>query len=124
MEKAFKYWFPVVIWSIVIFSFSARSVPSTSDFFWKDFVVKKTAHLVEYGILAVLLYRAFVSYGRSKKEALIYSLVIAVVYAASDEFHQSFVSGRDGRLRDVIIDTMGASGALYLVNSRVWQEKS
>lgn len=123
MVKIIKYWLPVAVWAIIIFSFSTMTVPSSSEIFWKDFIVKKTAHLIEYGILAVLLYRAFLGYEKTKITALVLSLLITVVYAASDEFHQSFVSGREGRLRDVIIDTIGASGALYIARSHICQEK-
>jgi hypothetical protein len=119
MAKILKYWLPVVIWAIVIFGFSSRTVPSTSEIFWKDFIMKKTAHIIEYAIMAMLLYRALLGSGKAKREALIFSFLIAIAYAASDEFHQSFVSGREGRIRDVIIDAAGGGGALYLIKSHL-----
>ena len=71
-----------------------------------DFFVKKGAHVTEYAILYLLLFRAFYTVMASRK-ALIASAIIGVLYAISDEYHQTFVPLRDGRVRDVIIDSIG-----------------
>ncbi len=66
--------------------------------------------MLEYAILYLLLFRSFYSTNLKKmgsQKKFIYPLIIAVLYAASDEFHQTFVPTREGRLRDVIIDTGG-----------------
>ncbi|GIW48525.1 MAG: hypothetical protein KatS3mg079_001 [Caloramator sp.] len=71
-----------------------------------DFIIRKAAHFTEYFILYFLLYNAL-------KEDLyftpstVFALVITFLYAASDEFHQSFVPGRGPAFRDVLIDTSG-----------------
>jgi VanZ family protein len=108
-------WFPVFVWALVIFAFSARPTTSVSEIHWKDFIVKKTAHVVEFAILAILIYRALINSGVSKKKAGYYSIFLSVVYGFSDEFHQSFTPGRDPKLRDVIFDTMGAIIAIYSI---------
>lgn len=92
-------WLPVLVWAAVIFAFS--SVPSLDSGLgtW-DFVLRKCAHMTEYAILAVLLLRATASY--------VWAFPLTVAYAASDEFHQTFVRGRDGSPRDVAIDAAGA----------------
>ncbi len=115
LKKIFKYWFPVLFWALIIFSFSSFSTTSTSDIYWQDFIVKKTAHMVEYGILALLLYRAFRGYKLNKTRAVILSILLAGIYGVSDEFHQSFTPGREPHIRDVAFDTIGASLAMLVI---------
>lgn len=110
-----KLWLPAILWAVVIFLFSSYPTAQASEIEWRDFVVKKTYHLIEYAILATLLYRAFKESGIEKRKAGIYSIIFAALYGASDELHQSFTPGRDARLRDVIIDTIGASVAIYII---------
>lgn len=110
-----KNWGPPVVWALVIFIFSSFPTATTSEIYWQDFIVKKMAHMVEYGVFAVLLYRAFKESGVEKKNAGIVAISMAILYGISDEFHQSFTPGRDPRARDVIFDTIGASLAIYLI---------
>jgi hypothetical protein len=107
--KFVKYWLPPILWAMAIFTVSSFTVGSSSDFYWKDFVVKKTAHIIEYGILATLIYRALVNSNVSNKKAMLYSVILAFLYGATDEFHQSFTPGRGPKFTDVLIDTFGAS---------------
>lgn len=104
-----KYWLPPVLWGTVIFSFSSLPTIHTTTFFLGDFILKKTAHLMEYGIFATLFYRALVASKVDSKKALWLSVLAAFLYGVSDEFHQSFTPGREPTLRDVLIDTTGAS---------------
>lgn len=90
---------------VVIFWFSSRPVAKVSEIYWPDFFLKKTAHLIEYAILFILLFRA------SKNVKL--SFLILVFYALSDELHQSFTNGRDASLRDVFIDSLGGYLGLW-----------
>ena len=126
--KLLKYWLPPILWGLIIFSFSSLRVGSSNEIYWKDFVIKKTAHIVEYSILAVLLYRAMIGSDIEKKKSIIFAILIVSLYGFTDEFHQSFTPGREPRIRDVIIDTIG--GALgVLTFSKVlekypkWKEK-
>ncbi|MDO8340585.1 MAG: VanZ family protein [Candidatus Woesebacteria bacterium] len=107
--KILKFWLPPILWGLVIFSFSSFKVGTATEIYWKDFVIKKTAHIIEYGILATLLYRAMVNSDIEKKKAMWLSILIAFLYGLTDEFHQSFTPGRQPHLRDVIVDTIGAS---------------
>src|SRR3989339_466212 len=107
--KLLKYWLPPILWGLIIFSFSSLQVGSSNEIYWKDFVIKKTAHVVEYAILAVLLYRAMIGSDVEKKKAIIFSMLIVSLYGFTDEFHQSFTPGREPRIRDVIIDTIGGA---------------
>jgi VanZ family protein len=100
-------WLPVLVWAGVIFALS--SIPSLSSGLgaW-DTVLRKGAHMTEYAILACLLVRATASSA--------WAFGIAVAYAATDEFHQTFVHGRHGSPIDVGIDAVGA-----LIGLGVWQ---
>jgi VanZ family protein len=106
---------PPVLWAAVIFTFSSFSTATTSEFFLTDFVIKKTAHVVEYAIFAALIYRALKESGVNKKKAGFYAIAVAAIYAVSDEFHQSFTPGRQPTLRDIIFDTIGATLAIYSI---------
>jgi len=81
-----------------------------------QFFMRKLAHVSEYAILAVLLYRAFVHTALKGRRALSAGLVLLLcaAYAATDEFHQSFVPSRTASLRDVMIDICGAMLAVIL----------
>lgn len=113
IKKTFSLWLPVLLWSLVIFSFSSMQVGSASEFYWKDFLVKKTAHLIEYGILATLIYRGLIGSNVSVKKAMVYSVLLAFLYGCTDEFHQSFTPGRGPSVRDVLIDSTGSLIAVY-----------
>jgi VanZ family protein len=84
------------------------------------FSVRKAAHLTEYALLAGLVWRAFrsgdMSDGRrwSWKRA-VQTLLVVAVYAASDEIHQAFVPNREASMVDVMIDTAGAAGGLFII---------
>jgi VanZ family protein len=99
-------WLPVLVWAGVIFAFS--SIPSLSTHLgtW-DYVLRKLAHMTEYAILAVLLRRAAGATG--------WAFALTLAYAASDEFHQTFVRGRHGSPLDVGIDAIGALIGLAIV---------
>jgi TRAP-type uncharacterized transport system fused permease subunit len=113
IRKVIRFWLPVVIWAIIIFLLSARPMRRATQIFWQDFIIKKSAHVFEYAILTTLLYRALKEVGVEKKEAGVYSIILAVLYGVSDEFHQSFTPGRESTVRDVIFDTIGAILAIY-----------
>ena len=119
VKKIVKYWGPPVLWAGVIFCFSTLPQIRTTEIYWQDFILKKTAHMVEYGILAILLYRALKYSGAGVRKAAIFSILIAVVYAMTDEFHQSFVLGRESRVRDVIFDTIGSILAITFFRNKI-----
>lgn len=88
----------MLLWAAVIFAFS--SIPSLSSGLgtW-DLVLRKLAHLTEYAILGGLLYRWLAS--------VPLAVLVGSAYAATDEIHQTFVTGRAGRPLDWVIDTAG-----------------
>jgi VanZ family protein len=115
LKKFIMFYLPPIIWGMLIFSVSSTSVPSVSKSANVDFAFHKIAHLIEYAILGVLIYRALIQENISKKEAVIYAIIITAFYGFTDEFHQSFTPHRTTRLRDVIIDTIGASTGILVI---------
>ena len=115
LRKILSFYLPPIVWGILIFSGSSLPVPAVSPVYWQDFLVHKTGHVIEYGILGILIYRAIKQEKINKKEAIIYAIIMAFFYGITDEFHQSFTPTRTPRLRDVIIDTIGASAGILIV---------
>jgi VanZ family protein len=98
--------------------FAASSLPAQSIPTWSgvlDFAIKKGGHMLGYGLLAIAMLRGV---GRKKSAAYSMAWVLVVIYAVTDEYHQSFVPGRGASGLDVLIDGAGAAIALVLDKSR------
>jgi VanZ family protein len=126
-----RYWLPLLLWMTVIFSASAdtRSIEHTSRFLepllrWLNpnispksiervrWVVRKTAHMTEFGVMAWLTWRALQKPKRSDERLWSWkiaavALSIVVSCAVTDELHQTFVPNRTGSAKDVCFDTAG-----------------
>jgi VanZ family protein len=100
----------------VIFFLSAQPDLGT-DLGTIDLIGRKLVHMAEYALLFLLWWRALRTVV-SRGQAIALALAIAVGYAITDEFHQSFVDGRNGNPVDVAIDTVGASLAAFAVHRR------
>src|SRR5664279_5027205 len=96
------YWLPVVLWAGVIFALSATPNLRIAE-----------ADTVDFGVLAILLWRALSAAGL--RRSIVWSWLLAAAYAGSDEFHQSFTAGRHPALTDVAIDATGALIALCVL---------
>jgi VanZ family protein len=80
------------------------------------YVVRKTAHAVEYAILGILIWRVVRTFAAHHPAwHFRFALLLAALYAATDEAHQIFVPGREAAVRDVLLDTCGAGIGLALV---------
>jgi len=102
---------PLALMALIFYLSSLSSVGTGLGTF--DFVLRKLAHMTEFGLLWVLLHRAL------RWQAPWAAAVAVVLYAAIDELHQSFVDGRHGTPVDVFIDAAGvAVAALVLRASR------
>jgi VanZ family protein len=100
-------WAPPLALMALIFYLSAQ--PSLdSGLGWIDHVGRKLVHASEYALLCFLWWRALRTV-MDRVQALVPAFVIAVAYAATDEIHQRFVSGRHSTWVDVLIDSMGAA---------------
>jgi len=83
---------------------------------WQDFVIRKIIHFSEYLVLFLLFYRSFRNTSKlSKTKMVAYSFFLAVIYAISDEYHQTFVSGRTGKIFDIGVDSAGSAFGAVLV---------
>jgi VanZ family protein len=80
-----------------------------------NLLFRKFLHFSEYFILAVLLYSMLENLPLSVKKRLILSILPAIIFSATDEFHQLFVPERTGQIIDVFIDSSGVIlGALLM----------
>ncbi len=109
-------WLPVLVWAGVIFAFSATPNLRFAQAADVDFVVRKAGHMIVFGVLAVLIWRALES--STVGRAMMWSWLLTVAYAATDEFHQSFTAGRHPSPVDVGIDSLGA--LLLLAALALW----
>lgn len=84
-------------------------------------IIRKIAHYTIYTFGGILLINCAFAYIKDKKRAILYSSIIGIVYATSDEIHQIFVAGRSGRIEDVLIDSIGVfTGiAIYLLLNKI-----
>ena len=78
------------------------------------FIVRKTAHFLEYLILGILVINVIKDYKELELKYIITGVLLCMLYSISDEIHQLFVSGRSCQLRDVLIDTLGSITGIYL----------
>lgn len=88
-------------------------------------LIRKAAHMTEFGVLTILLAFHFKVRGFSGLKLFLYSSAAGIGYAATDEFHQLFVPGRSGQISDVLIDGAGAvtGAALFLLAIRIYSGK-
>jgi VanZ family protein len=74
-----------------------------------DLVIKKSAHMLAYGLLALLNLRALHHTGYTPRTAAYLGILLAVSFGLLDELHQSFVTGRNSSVLDVGFDYVGAT---------------
>lgn len=134
MSRVFHY-FPPVFWMAAIFLFSTSMFGNESTapvfeaairFLYPDvsggfletahFLARKSAHFAEYAVLAALWYGVIARHdGCPPARAAMYAVTISILYAATDEFHQSFVHNREPSVSDVLIDSAGAATAAAMM---------
>ena len=77
-----------------------------------SYIIRKAAHFTEYLVLGILVNNMIKLYN---KKAYI-AIIICILYAISDEFHQSLVPGRSPQIQDIFIDSIGSIIGIYLLN--------
>lgn len=98
----------------LIFFLSAQPDLTTGLGFW-DTLLRKLAHAIEFGVLALLWARALLgSTTLTLRQALLLGVAVTLLYAATDELHQTGVSGRHGSPIDWLVDAAGAGLAALL----------
>jgi VanZ family protein len=134
MERL-RHWLPALLWASLITSFSTDTfskehtsrvilpvlhwlLPYASDATLDilHIVIRKCAHVFEYFVFGVLLFRAIRTPARgwNARWAGI-AVLVAAVFAASDEFHQSFVPSRGPSVWDALLDTAAAAAAQLIL---------
>lgn len=106
-------WVPAFILMAIIFTLSSFPGDSLPYFGFWDVLLKKGGHALGYGLLGLAYFSALprrLSFGYR----WFLALLMAVLFALSDEFHQSFVEGRASSLGDVVVDGFGAAVALMI----------
>ena len=146
MRKRKVLWIITIFWAVAIFCFSAQPAEDSSklsnsitqkiidgvselQFDKSDkqemmdtavkVIVRKTAHFFLYFILGILVLALVRNYPVKTGYAILIALLICLLYAATDEFHQRFVQGRSCELRDMGIDGLGAClgfAMTYIIN--------
>jgi VanZ family protein len=137
MKRNYLSWSAVVVWMGLIFYLSHQPADMSnhlstglteniiaaiekaaphSDIDIKRFnhIVRKSAHFFAYFILGLLVMNALRRSGCNGKTLIGMAILISVSFAASDEFHQLFVPGRGGQVKDVLIDSAGVSIGVFL----------
>ena len=104
-------WLPAILVMASIFFFSSRPSDDLPNFDFFDDFVKKSGHVIGYGLLAFSYLHGF---NRRDRRYFNIAWLLAVLYALTDEYHQSFVAGRNASIWDVVLfDNLGAILALY-----------
>ncbi|MDR5659949.1 VanZ family protein [Serpentinicella sp. ANB-PHB4] len=127
-------WLGVLLWMGVIFFFSHQPADASSelsegfteaifqaiervapniaegiDLRQLHHIIRKYGHFFVYFVLGVVVLNAIRRSGKDGLKSIIIAFIICVVYAISDEVHQTFIPGRSGEVTDVIIDSVGAA---------------
>ena len=120
-SKQILKWVPAIVVMSIIFWFSDQPRDVLPYFDWADTIVKKGGHMIGYGLLALSYWYAFAWAGRKRWLAWLF----AVLYACTDEFHQTFTPGRHPSMWDVLIfDNFGALISLWLADRYYKKDQS
>lgn len=117
---------------LVIFVFSAQTASisnQVSDFFTNkvfaslglsERFIRKAAHFTEFAVLGAFIMTFLSTFSLKRIYCAAISVSLCALYAAGDEFHQTFVSGRSGQISDVLLDTCGALFGIACVCFVLW----
>ena len=107
------YWFPIIIYCLIIFIQSSYPSPETAP---EIPYLDKLLHFSAYAVLGALFLRAFKTTGfkNNIKLVMILSILASSLYGISDELHQYFVPCRNADMVDVLADILGSICGVYL----------
>ena len=112
MSRILRYWLPVALYAGTIFYLSDQPHPDENlpSFLFEEFS-DKVLHGVEYGVLALLCYRAFrrAAGPAVAQQAVVLAITTASIYGMTDELHQAFIPFRESGWQDWLADTIGAA---------------
>ena len=73
-------------------------------------IIRKSAHFLEYALFGLLTARSF----RLSNKSGWFAVPFCAIYAATDEYHQTFIPGRSGELADILLDSLGATFGIFI----------
>ena len=135
MTKILKRWVPAILMMVIIFGFSSIPSDDMPSFGGLDFSIKKFGHAFGYALLALAYFRGLRSTGNNLhavhegegrvtfptfpalmiKHPCFFAWLMAILFSATDEFHQFFVPGRNPSILDVFLfDNFGAIFGLWI----------
>jgi VanZ family protein len=137
-NKLILKYLALITWLVVIFLFSNQVATDSSQLSGEvvntikpwfqsipesilTFLTRKAAHIGLYFVLGLVTYSIALEYKLRVRDRVLYSWIFVTVYAMTDEFHQMFVPGRSGEVRDVLIDSIAGLvgiGLYWFVTSR------
>uniref|UniRef100_UPI00402AB03E VanZ family protein n=1 Tax=[Lactobacillus] rogosae TaxID=706562 RepID=UPI00402AB03E len=146
--KKILIWLPAIVMAMIIFGFSKQDGEESSGLSYKaadiiltvcdkagiidcnennresmieavQFPIRKAAHMTEYAIFSIFVMIALIVDGIKGVRIPVISAVIAIAFAATDEFHQTFVPGRYGCVLDVLIDAAGSIIGLIILYIKI-----
>ena len=123
----------ILLWMYIVFGFSGQNGEESSGISFKismlltrnneevsrtiEPYIRKIAHFSEYAVGGILIFLLILTFEKiSPKVRNISSIIITIIYAISDEVHQVFVPGREGKIVDVYIDTLGIITGILFIN--------
>jgi len=109
--RRLRLWLPVVVYAALIYYLSAQTdpLPAVTGAVWD-----KALHAAGYGVLGLLMCRAWRGSGYGWTRAVALAILMTSAYAVSDEWHQSFVPGRQSDWHDWIADTLGGAAGVVV----------
>jgi VanZ family protein len=107
-------WCPACLMMTLIFMASGTQGQDLPQFGFLDLIVKKSGHAFGYALLGISYLRGLTKGRTASPVQLILAMILASLYAVTDEFHQRFTPGRSPSLEDIIIDTIGATAGVAL----------
>lgn len=117
-KRAMALWLPPSAWAGIIFILSSFQNPFGAEI--TSVYLDKVLHVIIYGILGALVMRAFRGALPDRPRLMLFLAAILAVslYGALDEWHQSFVPGRDMSAADFISDVIGAFLGIIIYNRK------
>ena len=123
----------ILLWMYIVFGFSGQNGEESSGISFKismiitknneeiakiiEQYVRKVAHFSEYAVGGILIFLLLLTFEKILPNIRnILSIIITIIYAITDEVHQLFVPGREGKIIDVYVDTLGIVTGILFIN--------
>jgi len=122
--QKYEKWLLLLVWAGAIYFLSSRQLGFIQVVDSWEILIRKLAHVFEFGVLTFFIFRILKS--TEKRHIywnILWAFIFTVLYAISDEYHQSMVPGRFGTYKDVLIDSLGVIVASWLIYLHYHHEK-